>query len=269
MGPATTPRASRSGRRALAGWAAVLAVALAGGAWIATTTSDAAAQREQFARGAALYQRNCGVCHSSDGSGVPGVAPPLTGFSFARIDLSMRTGRMPLSDPSRGVEERTFTDAERRATMAYLAEELDLDRDLPDPPSGDAGPGRELYAVNCAQCHGASGKGGVAGDGVEIPPVVGLDDTTVAVAIREGPFAMPRFSSELLSDEEVGHITAFLDEDVHQPNSPLGLEEVGELNAIFFAALLTAAVVLVCLWAAGLREGRPAPPPSDTGGDEG
>lgn len=268
MGPATRQQASRSGLRALAGWAVVLAAALAGGAWIATSTSDAAAQQEQFARGAELYQRNCGVCHSSDASGVAGVAPPLTGFSFARIDLSMRTGRMPLSDPSRGVEERTFTDAERRATMAYLAEELDLDGDLPDPPSGDAGPGRELYAVNCAQCHGASGKGGVAGDGVEIPPVIGLDDTTIAAAVREGPFAMPRFSSELVSDEELGHITAFLDEDVHQPHSPLGIQEVGELNAIFFAALLTAAVVVVCLWAAGLRERRPAPPPTETGDED-
>lgn len=257
----------RSTRRALAGWLAVLGALLGPVAWFAT--SDATAQEDEIARGAELFQRNCAVCHGSDARGVAGVGPPLTGFSFARIDLSMRTGRMPLDDPTRGIRQRTFTAEERRATMAYLTDELDLDGELPDPPPGDAAIGRELYTVNCAQCHGATGKGGVAGDGVEIPHVVGLDDTTIAAAVREGPFSMPHFSAELISDQELGHITAFLDEDVHQPNSPLGLEEVGELNAIFFAALLTAAVLLVCLWAAGLREGRPAPPPTETEGEDG
>lgn len=248
----------------------MLAALLAGAGLAWALASDASAQEdEEFARGAELYQRNCAVCHASDGSGIAGVAPPITRFSAPRVDLSMRTGRMPLSDPSRGVVERTFTPEERRATMTYLVEELDLEGEPTDPPAGEASKGQELYAANCAQCHGATGSGGVAGDGVEIPEVVGLDPVTIATAAREGPFAMPRFGPGLVSDEELGHIAAFLDEEVHQPNSPLGLEEVGELEAIFFAALLTVAVVLVCLWAGGMRRRRPAPPPSaerDEGG---
>jgi ubiquinol-cytochrome c reductase cytochrome c subunit len=234
----------------------------AGLAWWAT--SGATAQDEDaLARGAELYQRNCAVCHSSDGSGIPGVAPPITEFSAPRVDLSMRTGRMPLSDPTRGVQERSFTAEEREATMAYLRDALDLEGEVPDPPSGEAAVGREIYAVNCAQCHGAAGDGGVAGDGVEIPHVVGLDETTVAASIREGPFAMPRFGEELITDEEVGHITAFLDEEVHEPTTPLGMASVDPFEVIFFAALLIAGVLLVSVWAGGLRGRRPAPPPGE------
>lgn len=266
--PSDTPGGS-SPVRALAGWVTLTAL-LVTLAVLGSSSSDATTEADQLAKGSELYQRNCAVCHAHDGSGVAGVAPPITQFSAPRVDLSMRTGRMPLSDPMRGVEERTFTAGERRATMAYLREEMGLEGQLPDPPAGDAGAGQEIYTVNCAQCHGAAGSGGVAGDGVKVPHVVGLDETTIATATRTGPFAMPHFTSELISDEELGDIVAFLDEDVHQANSPLGLEEVGELQAIFFAALLTGSVVLVCVWAAGLRERRPAPPPGDEdGGQEG
>lgn len=253
----------RSPWRALAGWLVILAAGTVGAiAWLGLPSSDAATTDDEIARGAQLYQRNCAVCHAHDGSGIARVAPAIAGDSGARIDLSMRTGRMPLSDPLRGIRERTFSAAERRATMAYLVDAWDLEWDVSDPPAGDAAQGQRIYAVNCAQCHGAAGGGGVAGDGVQIPPVIGVDETTIAMATRVGPFAMPQFSDEVISDQELGHIVAFLDEDVHPANSPLGLKEVGELEAIFFAALLTATVVLVCLWAAGVRGRRPAPPPS-------
>jgi hypothetical protein len=76
---------------------------------------------------------------------------------------------------------------------------------------------------------------------------------TIAAATREGPFQMPRFGEELVSDEEIAHIVAFLDEGVHEPTSPLGLSEVSKFEAVGFAALLTVAVALVCAWAGGAR----------------
>lgn len=259
-----TDQHSRS--RALVGWLAVAAAVLTVWLLAGPVTSGAGAQEDEVARGAELYQRNCAVCHGSNGTGVEGVAPPITDFSAPRVDLSMRTGRMPMDDVRRGIRQRSFNDAEREATMAYMVDKFDLEGELTDPPPGDPGVGQDVYSVNCAQCHGAAGDGGVAGDGVEIPPVVGLDEVTIATASRVGPFAMPQFSADLISDEELGHIAAFLDEEVHQPNSPLGLEEVGELDAIFFAALLTVTVLLVCVWAAGLRGRRPAPPPGEEEG---
>jgi len=40
----------------------------------------AGAAEPQFADGAASFQANCSVCHGAAGSGVPGLAPPLTSY---------------------------------------------------------------------------------------------------------------------------------------------------------------------------------------------
>lgn len=221
-----------------------------------------AAEQAEVAEGAQLYQRFCAVCHANDGSGVPGVAPPIDGFRYAAIDLTMRTGRMPLTDEARGVRGRLLDDAERSAVMAYLTDLLDLHEQVLDPPPGDPARGREVYAVNCAQCHGAGGGGGLAGDGVKVPPVVGLDPVTVASATREGPFQMPRFGPDVIPDDEVGDIAAFLDTDVHEPTSPLGVAELSKIEVIAYATLLAAAVVVLSAVVGGARRR-----PSDGGTD--
>ncbi len=243
----------RSSWRALLGWAAVVGAGLVAVAMPAAS-EERPTEAADVRQGGELYQRWCATCHAPDGSGLTGLAPALDAFTYARVDLSMRTGRMPLADRRRGVPERTFTAEEREATMAYLDELLDLEGELPDPPPGDPRHGAEVYAVHCAQCHGASAKGGIAGEGVEIPPLVGLDPVTIAAGTREGPFAMPPFGAAVVSDEEIGHIVAFLDEEVHEPTSPLGLAEVSRFEAVGFAALLAGVLVAACAWAGGARK---------------
>lgn len=228
------------------------------------TEETAVTQTDSQARGAALYQRFCAVCHAHDGTGVPGVGPPIVGLSLAKVDLAMRTGRMPLEDPRRGVRERTFSPAERSAVTAYLADALELEGALPEPEVGDGAAGREVYASHCGQCHGGAGEGGLAGDGVEIPPVVGLDPVTIAASVREGPFTMPQFSEELISDEELADLIAFLDEDLHEPTSPLGLAHLSMFQTLGFVAVLAVVVLLVCAWAGGARRS-----PVPGGGGEG
>jgi ubiquinol-cytochrome c reductase cytochrome c subunit len=255
------PRRLRTGRRtgspisarALLAWLVVLGAVLVV-ANLPGTGSGRPAEAADVRQGGELYQRWCATCHAPDASGIPGIAPAIDLFSYPRIDLSMRTGRMPLADPRRGIHERTFTDEEREATMAYLDDLLDLEGELPDPPPGDPRHGRDVYAVHCAQCHGASGKGGIAGEGIEIPPLVGLDPVTIAAGTRVGPFAMPPFGEELISDEDLGDIAAFLDEEVHEPTSPFGIAEVSRFEAVGFAALLAAVILAVCAWAGGARK---------------
>ena len=260
------PARSRGGSplRPLVAWLVVIGAGLGFVALLddrsdAAGTVNAVDAEGQVAEGGQLYQRYCAVCHANDGSGVDGVAPPIDTFSYAAIDLTMRTGRMPLADARRGVRGRVLSDAERSAVMAYLTPLFDLDGRLPDPPSGDAARGREVYALNCAQCHGASGGGGLAGDDVKVPAVVGLEPLTIASATREGPFQMPRFGPEVVSDQDVGDIAAFLDERVHEAQSPLGLAELSKFEVIAFASLLAVAVVLVAAIVGGARhrpEGR-------------
>jgi mono/diheme cytochrome c family protein len=66
--------------------------------------------------------------------------------------------------------------------------------------------GSQLYSINCAQCHGASGKGdGVVGAALVNPPadltsarVVGLSDGAIFVTISAGvPGRMPNLNENL------------------------------------------------------------------------
>lgn len=202
------------------------------------------------ARGGELYQRWCATCHATDGTGTE-AAPAIDEVSIAYMDLTMRTGRMPLPDPNRGVRSRLFTDEEREAVMAYLIEFLDLDGALEAPPPGEVPSGRQLYAVHCAQCHGAGGSGGIAGGGVVIPPVLGLDAFTIAAATRVGPFQMPAFGEDVVTDAELGDMIAFIDHETEAPTTPIGLAEVDMIQAAGLSAVLVAGLLGVTLWAGG------------------
>lgn len=244
--------AGRDPARALLGWTLLLGIALlvvlAGTAATVREPAGAAETRQ----GGELYQRWCATCHANDGGGTT-AGPAIDDFSVAAVDLSMRTGRMPLTDPQRGVRGRTLTDGEREAVVAYLTDLVGLQGELPEPRAGDVAAGRDVYAVHCAHCHGATGTGGVGGAAVAIPPVQGLDPVTIASATRVGPFEMPRFDAELVSDEEIGDIVAFLDEATHERTSPLGLGELSKFEAAVFAAVLGVGLLGVSAWAGGAR----------------
>lgn len=251
------PRA-QAHRRAWLGWLGVCGVglvALAGGLATAAESGRAAAGVEA-PDGGELYQRWCAACHATDGAGTT-AGPPLTGIDVAYVDLTMRTGRMPLEDPARGVRQRRFSDAERRRTVAYLTDLLDLDGQVPDVAPGSPAAGRRVYGVHCAACHGPGGSGGLAGDGTPVPEIVGLDAVAIAEATRQGPFQMPRFGRDLISDGEVGDLAAFLGEDTHPPATPLGYTELSRPLAAAFATTLALVVIGLCVWASR----RPGLPP--------
>lgn len=241
----------------LAAWLAVAAVAV-GVAVVAGTPRGAGAAEEAVPedaspRGDTLYTTHCARCHGADGSGGrDGAAPELVGMHVARVDLVLRTNRMPpaRSDGSgRGAVD--WDDASRRTLVAHMSAVFDLEGARPDPPEGDPAVGREVFATHCAACHGYTGDGGVAGGGALTPRLIGLDPVTVAEAIRVGPFQMPQFAEEQVTDQEIGDVVAYLDEIAHEPTTPLGL---GELNPVFlsaFVALLALLVVASCLYIAG------------------
>ncbi|HVM00767.1 MAG TPA: c-type cytochrome [Egibacteraceae bacterium] len=235
--------------RALASWlllGCAAAVALAVEANASATDGPSTAETEDAtARGGELYQRWCAVCHATDGSGTAD-GPPVDELSIALVDLTMRTGSMPLADPNRGVRERRFTDDEREAALAYMVEAFGLSGEVEEPGPGDPGRGQDLYTVHCAQCHGANGEGGVSGRDATVPRTRGVDPIVIAQAVREGPFQMPPFNEKLLRDDELDDIVAFLED---QPsNSPLGLADLTRVAAFTWALLLGTIVLVVCWW---------------------
>jgi len=265
---------SRARLLPVAAWAAVaVAAALA---WLAAGGPGPAgavqqAPAEETPRGDRLYTTHCARCHGADGRGATDPhnrAPTLVGMEAARVDLVLRTGRMPPADPDGSGRGRSWSDRDREALVAHMTALFNLEGPLLGPEPGDPAVGREVFATHCAACHGYTGDGGVAGGGAIVPRVVGLDPAVIAQAARVGPFQMPRFAEGQISDEELGDVVAYLDEVAVEQATPLGL---GELNPVFlsaFAALLTLAMILSCLFLAGRVTMFPDPePPPDVDGE--
>jgi mono/diheme cytochrome c family protein len=72
---------------------------------------------------------------------------------------------------------------------------------------GDAAKGEQVFADNCAACHGADGEGGsgpkLAGDQAYTDPAVVVDQ------IRDGGGGMPSFRDRL-SAQELADVSAFV-----------------------------------------------------------
>ncbi len=248
--------------RALASWIVVAGVVLLVLAPFGARADDEQAedgggedagafQREE------LYAIQCGGCHGVDGRGgrtiaglvAPALRPDLNErLTIAYARMVMATGRMPpAGDPADNrIREVTLTPEQRRDILLFMTERFELEGDVEEPPEGDVAEGLRVYAANCAACHGASGAGGVAGGGAWTPRVNDVTAQTLADAVRTGPFQMPRFDTEQITDAEIGDMAAFL-ADVEEHGGTLLFP--GELNPVFasgFGAGL-AAVILVML----------------------
>jgi ubiquinol-cytochrome c reductase cytochrome c subunit len=252
--------ASHQMRRRLASWSAVIVGVLALATWWGARDASALQARQvgDVALGGQLYAQQCAQCHASDGTGavVPDTnrrAPALVDrpeVTAAYVDLVIRTGRMPpAADPfDNQPRDIAFDDEQRAAIVAYTVEQFGLATDIPQVPEGDAGRGQSVYATNCAACHGATGAGGVAGGGAWTPNVARYDGVTLAEAIRVGPFQMPAFGENQITDQEMGDVAAFMEEVRHEEGTPLGMVELNPVYASGFVALLAVVMILSLFW---------------------
>lgn len=80
------------------------------------------------------------------------------------------------------------------------------------------------------------------------PAVNTYDVTTIAEAIRVGPFQMPAFADDTITDEQVADVGAFLEEVQSESGTPLGLVELNPVFASGFVALLAVAMILSLFW---------------------
>jgi ubiquinol-cytochrome c reductase cytochrome c subunit len=252
-GPIT---AARTSVRTLAGvvlvWGAlagVLALLLPG----SSQAQPADVDEDTVQLGGELFQANCAACHGPTGQGGPGTAgdltlgPPIHETDINYSDMTMRTGRMPIADREAGVYIEEFDDEQREAVVAWMLERLEVPGEPYEVLDGDPGRGQELYARNCVACHGAGGAGGISGAGVTVPPVSGLDPVATFQGTRVGPFEMPAFSEQILDDQQVSDIAAYLEAAEDAPSTLLGIHEVDEITGALFAAALALAAGLVLL----------------------
>ena len=251
------------------------AEAAAGGVAAAAPTTDGAggsgaadgpSAAGSLELGAELFATQCSSCHGLDARGVEGRGPTLETEGGAAADFVLRTGRMPLAAPD--LQARSgpvrYSEEEITALVAYVASIGDgPDVPVVDLAFGDVGRGGQLYRLNCAACHVASGAGAPIGGGREAPNLVSATPTEVAEAILVGPGAMPVFGS--LTDTDIADIATYVrqldEEGTTSPSSFGGAGPVAEGLAAFILGLVP--LVALTRWIGAPKEGRDDPPPSD------
>jgi ubiquinol-cytochrome c reductase cytochrome c subunit len=194
--------------------AALALLALAAGAFGLAAFAAApghAARAPSVAHGRRLFVSGCSSCHGMDARGIPGRAPTLVGAGEQAADFYLRTGRMPLAQP---------TDYPARTRPAYP--EADID-DLVAyvgslggpaiPPvhasTGSLSRGKELFTTHCAGCHQELAQGGI---------VTGAIATQVVEAMRIGPYLMPVFGPKGLPQADVDSIARYVLSTRHLDN---------------------------------------------------
>jgi ubiquinol-cytochrome c reductase cytochrome c subunit len=211
--------------------------------------------------GSQLYAANCSTCHGIDGSGVerprPGAGnikgrgPSLQGVGASAADFYLRTGYMPLGNPTdQPTRHRVeFTEREIRALVAYIAG-LAPGPPIPhpDPAAGNLAEGHHLFTEHCAGCHQVVAKGGFV-TAARVPPLEDATVTQIAEAVRTGPYVMPRFSKKVISDDELNSIIAYVQSTKHPDDrGGWGIGNVGPIPEGMVAWLIAAvALVMTCL----------------------
>jgi ubiquinol-cytochrome c reductase cytochrome c subunit len=169
-----------------------------------------------------LYAGNCAICHGANGSGFVreplesvsgaevGRGPSLRGVGELAPDFYLRTGRMPLGrlgeQPQRGPV--LLNEKQIRALVAYVGS-LGHGPPIPQPrpERGKVNVGLQLFTDHCAGCHQVVAQGGYL-TGAEAPPLQDATPTQIAEAVRIGPYVMPRFSKNAISDAQLDSIIA-------------------------------------------------------------
>ena len=222
-------------------WGVVACAAFAGAAALlptAATAGDDDSDDALVEAGRQLFLEGCSSCHGADGEGastpdgeVRGPQLFTAGEAGAYYELS--TGRMPLANseeqPTR--KEPAYDEAEIEALVAFVAS-LGDGPALPVLPDGphDLAAGNVLFRENCQACHSASGAGGALSYGRAAPALAPAEPLQIAAAIRVGPGQMPVFDSDILTDEQVADLVAYV-EYLDDPSDPGGLA-IGRLGPI-------------------------------------
>lgn len=244
--------AIRRRRRLLAGPLALVAVAFAAGGVLFFTGGTAQGQgalvstnQTDIQMGQTLFEEHCQSCHGYQGQGGDTGAPPLVSAGAAAADFYLTTGRMPLNQPGNEAlrHHPFFNSTQIRQLVAYInALPQITGTNMPGPTIPTVAPlcatdtppnpnptgcvtlseGQMGFALNCAQCHQATGAGGMLSKGNVVPSLHNSNITQVAEAMRVGPKPMPTFSSGIISDQQMSAIAQYV-QYLHHPANPGGL----------------------------------------------
>jgi ubiquinol-cytochrome c reductase cytochrome c subunit len=217
------------------------------------------AQRQQIDRGRTLFLDGCSSCHGDDAKGKANIAPSLYGAGAAAADFYLSTGRMPLANPK---------DQPTRSPPAYNRQDIDAlvayVGSLGTGPAiphvntkmGQINAGLASFTLHCAGCHQVSGAGGIV-TGAIAPPLNDSDitPTQIGEAIRVGPYLMPAFNANEISDADIDNIARYVRFTPHPDDrGGWGIGHIGPIPEGMIAWFLAIASLLLIARLIGERE---------------
>ena len=193
---------------ATAGAGLLVALAVLAGTPVPRAAAQGETEVGSVQRGERLYAASCSTCHGATGQGV-GPWPGIEDAGEAAADFQLRTGRMPFAgEPGEQAARKppAYDEQEIRDLVAFVAS-LGDGPEIPDVDLDESllSRGQDLFAANCAACHGAAANGGAVGGGALAPPLTQSDPLIVAEAMITGPGQMPEF--DLPEDDRNAVIT--------------------------------------------------------------
>ena len=200
--------------------------------------------------GRELFVAQCASCHGVDGQGVEDRGPSLSrrGRGGGRLRPAHRAGcRWPQPDMQASAGPGPLQRRPRSAPSSPTPARSATARPSPTStrPAGDLAVGGELYRLNCAACHVASGSGAAIGGGRDAPTLMESTPTEIGQAIRIGPGAMPVFGT--FSDQDLDDVASYV-LDLQTMNAT-GVDDFGGAGPVAegLAAWLLALLPLIAL----------------------
>lgn len=245
---------------------------------------DELSQAELVEEGRQLYATGCVSCHGDDGRGIEigdgAGGPSLQDAGEAGAYYYLSTGRMPLSDPDEQPTRKdpAYSPVQIDALVAYVAS-LGDGPELPDVDidGADLAEGGLVYRANCQACHSASGSGGALSYGQAAPRLASATPAQVGAAVRIGPGEMPVFGSDIVSDQDLDDLSAYV-RYLERPDDPGGLPigRTGPIPEGFLAWLVGIGAFLGLVFWIGTRspidevapEGAEAPEGTEGSGED-
>jgi quinol---cytochrome-c reductase cytochrome c subunit len=205
-----------------------------------------------------LYGQYCARCHGANAAGLEGSGPSLHGVGARAADFYLRTGYMPLRTPGDQPQRQRsiLTESQIDALVRYVASLGGPPVPRPHPERGSVSAGMQLFTEHCAGCHQIAGVGGMV-TGARVPSLGNVTPVQVAEAVRIGPYLMPRFSRQQVSDRELDSIVRYVQE-TQSPHDPGGwaIGHLGPISEGLVAWLIAGTALLLVSAAIGARARR-------------
>ena len=135
---------------------------------LAMIDQDAALKQYAVSAGAAVFRTNCATCHGSGAAGVKGKGYPnlldndwLWGGSLAAIHTTVTHGIRNTTDPDARLSEMPRFGTDGLLTRDQIGQVVEFVLQIAgqDHDAALAVGGRQVFADNCAACHGDDGRG--------------------------------------------------------------------------------------------------------------